>query len=184
LKHPEFLHQVKNIWERSYQAEIAFDRIQEKLKRCKQYFKGWGFNLHGETKRNKERLRQELSDLEQKEEEGLLHLNQMQRKIQILTSLLTMMEEEELYWYRRSHENWLHKGDNNTKYFHRIANGRKRKNTILSFSSDNGAVEGNENLLRHATDYYKTLFGPGEGNTIPLDPNLWGDNEKVTIEDN
>jgi hypothetical protein len=95
-----------------------------------------------------------------------------------------MMEEEELYWYRRSHENWLHKGDNNTKYFHRIANGRKRKNTILSFSSDNGAVEGNENLLRHATDYYKTLFGPGEGNTIPLDPNLWGDNEKVTIEDN
>jgi hypothetical protein len=108
----------------------------------------------------------------------------MQRKIQILTSLLAMLEEEELYWYKTSHENWLHKGDNNIEYFHRIANGRKRKNTILSFSSDNGVIAGDDNLLRHATEYYKNLFGPGEGNALPIDPDLWGATEKVTTEDN
>jgi hypothetical protein len=47
LKQPDFLHQVKVIWERECHAESVFDRIQEKLKRFKQYFKVWGFNLQG-----------------------------------------------------------------------------------------------------------------------------------------
>jgi hypothetical protein len=35
--------------------------------------------------------------------------------------------EEELYWHKRFNENWLLKGDNNTSYFHRKANGKKEK---------------------------------------------------------
>jgi hypothetical protein len=38
-----------------------------------------------------------------------------------------MAEEEELYSLKRSHEKWLHEGDNNTEVFHRVANGRRRK---------------------------------------------------------
>jgi hypothetical protein len=41
--------------------------------------------------------------------------------------------EEESYWHRRSNSNWLLKGDNNTSYLRRIANGKKRKNTISAF---------------------------------------------------
>jgi hypothetical protein len=46
--------------------------------------------------------------------------------------LLHIFEEEELYWFKRSHENWLLKGDNNTVYFHRIANGKKRSKQSIS----------------------------------------------------
>jgi len=38
--------------------------------------------------------------------------------------------------------------------------------------------------LDHATQYYKQLFGPAPGNILPIDPNLWLDDEKVTKEDN
>ena len=72
----------------------------------------------------------------------------------------------------------------NTKYFQRIANGRKRKNTIISLKNDNGIIEGDENLIKHATDYYKMLFGPAPGNAFPLDPNMWENDEKVTEEEN
>jgi hypothetical protein len=41
--------------------------------------------------------------------------------------LYNILDEEELVWFKRSHEAWLLKGDNNTEHFHRIANGRKRK---------------------------------------------------------
>jgi hypothetical protein len=37
------------------------------------------------------------------------------------------LEGEELYWRKRSNENWLLKGDKNTDYFHKNANGKKRK---------------------------------------------------------
>lgn len=52
-----------------------------------------------------------------------------------------------------------HKGDNNTDYFHRIDNGRKRKNTIISFNDGDVRIEGEENLIKHAAEFYKTLFG-------------------------
>jgi mannosylglycoprotein endo-beta-mannosidase len=95
-----------------------------------------------------------------------------------------MLEEEELYWHKRSHGVWLHKGDNNTKFFHMIANGRKRKNTIMYLNSEEGRIKGDENLLKHATEYYKNLFGQGTRNAITLDPDLSEDWEKVSDPDN
>jgi hypothetical protein len=132
LKHPDFLQKTQEIWDRRCHAETAFDKIQSKLKRFKQYFKWWGFNLQGENRKKKENLSQELMKLEQKEEEGTISLSQVERKVQLHVLLLAMHEEEEMYWFKRAHEKWLHEGDNNTAYFHRIANGRKRKTQYLS----------------------------------------------------
>ena len=69
-------------------------------------------------------------------------------------------------------------------FFHRVANGRKRKNTILSFKKGDEVVEGDSNLLAHATEYYKTLFGPEQGYSFPLDPDLWDENELVREYEN
>jgi hypothetical protein len=45
-------------------------------------------------------------------------------------------------------------------------------------------VVGTENLIAHATTYYKSLFGPSNGNVFELKANLWEENEQVTPEDN
>ena len=44
LKQPDFLPTVQSILEKLCYAVSAMDRIQAKLKRFKQYFKGWSFN--------------------------------------------------------------------------------------------------------------------------------------------
>ena len=62
-------------------------------------------------------LQEELLSLEQLEEEGSLLPQQIQRKVEIQSQLLMILEEEELYWFKRSHEKWLHEGDNNTEFF-------------------------------------------------------------------
>jgi hypothetical protein len=36
-----------------------------------------------------------------------------------------MLAEEEQYWHKRSSSRSLLKGDNNTEFFHRMANGKK-----------------------------------------------------------
>jgi mannosylglycoprotein endo-beta-mannosidase len=38
--------------------------------------------------------------------------------------------EEENYWYQMAHARWLLEGNQNTTYFHIIANGRKMKKTL------------------------------------------------------
>jgi hypothetical protein len=93
---------------------------------------------------------------------------------------MKILDEEEMYWYKRSHENWLLKGDNNTSFFHRIANGKKRKQTIYSLQDGDVNISGDENLLKHATEYYKCLFGPGTRDALTLDPDLWPDEDTVT----
>ena len=94
------------------------------------------------------------------------------------------MVNEELFWLQQSNERWLLKGDLNTAFYHRIANGKKRKNTIQSFTDGEVMIEGTSNLLAHATTYYKEPFGPGSGNLFRLSPNMWPGSEKLDAEDN
>ena len=86
----------------------------------------------------------------------------------IQSQILLLLEEEELYWFKWSHEKWLHEGDNNTEFFHRIA---KQK--------DDEVVEGDSNMLEHATEFYKNLFGPEQNHPFPLDPDQWDSCELV-----
>ena len=85
---------------------------------------------------------------------------------------------------QRSHDKLLHEGDSNTEYFHRMANGRRRKNLIISMEDGDKTIEGDDKLLQHATTYYKNLFGPENGNAFPLDPSLWTIEENVDEEEN
>ena len=60
----------------------------------------------------------------------------------------------------------------------------REKNTILSFKKGDEVVEGDSNLLAHATEYYKILFGPEQGYSFPLAPDLWDENELVQEYEN
>ena len=54
IYHPDFIPLVRKILFKPCRAKTALDKIQQKLKLFKQYFKGWGFNLQGELKKKKE----------------------------------------------------------------------------------------------------------------------------------
>jgi hypothetical protein len=118
------------------------------------------------------------------EEHGALSDLQIKKKIELKVKFFGLMEEEELYWFRRCHETWLLKCGNNSEYFHRIANGRKRRQTIFSLQDGVVSIQGDKDLLEHATNYYKSLFGPGGGNAIEFDHNLWSKESMVSELEN
>jgi len=97
---------------------------------------------------------------------------------------MQILGDEELYWFKRSHDKWLHEGDLNTKYFQRIANARKRKNIIMYLNDGDSIIDGDDDLIQHVTSYYKELFGPAAGNIFQIDPDLWEEREKVTNDEN
>lgn len=125
-----------------------------------------------------------MAVLEAIEEEDGLSVDQIDRKTWLLIENLKSLEQEELYWYERSHETWLLKGDNNTSYFHKCANGRKRKNSIISLESEGQVIEGGENFLKHATEYYTELFGPPNEYEIQMVSDIWVNIPRVSPHDN
>jgi hypothetical protein len=55
---------------------------------------------------------------------------------------------------------------------------------VLSLEKDGVIIEGDENLLNHATEYYSELFGTGDDHNIHIDQNVWEALEVVSIDDN
>lgn len=45
-------------------------------------------------------------------------------------------------------------------------------------------IEGDENLLKHASEYYSDLFGPPIEYKVQIDPTLWDGLPKVLDEEN
>jgi hypothetical protein len=184
IKHADFLPKMKEIWEEQAVTDSVVDNWHIKLNRVKKFLKGWGLNLKGQTRRYKLMLQKELDVLEQKEEENMLSPDLLDRKTFIQTELMRLLEEEELYWHKRSNTNWLLKGDNNTDYFHKKANGKKRRSIIFNLDRDGECMNKDEEMIKHATEYYKNLFGPSDSPTFSLDPDCWEQDEKVNNEEN
>jgi hypothetical protein len=49
---------------------------------------------------------------------------------------------------------------------------------------DDEEIEGDKELLDHATNHYKSLFAHSKKNNFEVDDLLWKDDEKVCSEDN
>lgn len=88
---------------------------------------------------------EELSKLEKIEEEWGLNPCQIERKTWLMCENFKSLEQEEQYWFERSHVSSLLKGDQNIKFFHKCASGRKKKNAILSLENEGVMIEGDEN---------------------------------------
>jgi hypothetical protein len=45
-------------------------------------------------------------------------------------------------------------------------------------------IEGDDDMLNHATEYYTNLFGPEKQHNVHIDKSLWDDVQKVSNDDN
>jgi hypothetical protein len=76
-------------------------------------------------------LLQQLDVLDIKAASNLLSQQELEYRHCSLTKLTKLQNEEELYWLQCSKAMKLIQEDNNTKYFHLLANGRHRKTRII-----------------------------------------------------
>jgi hypothetical protein len=142
LTKDDFLPMVEEVWNKYVSSSDPVDILNIKLKRFKKHFKGWGSSLFGHTRRKKKELKEELFSMEEKEESVPLSPDEFVRKINILVELHNIYADEEIYWLQRSSEKWLLHGDQNSAYFHRVANGRRRRNMIRFFKDGEMVIEG------------------------------------------
>ncbi|XP_074347583.1 uncharacterized protein LOC141686447 [Apium graveolens] len=72
---------------------------------------------------------------------------------------LKLLEKQEVYWNQRAKQLWLKKGDQNTRFFHNYASGRKRHNQLTRLKNKNGVwKENREDIRAIITEYFEELF--------------------------
>ena len=102
--------------------------------------------------------------------EELLAMNADRKDIREASDRLNeLLYREEMMWMQRSRVDWLKEGDRNTKFFHRRAKWRARKNRIKKLIDAAGAAHTDHaTMAAMVSDYFSTLFTAD--NSICPDP--------------
>ena len=79
------------------------------------------------------------------------------------------MEAEEVYWQQRGSEKWVLEGDSNSSFFHLVANGRKRKKSILSLEHEGEVVTDPGEYRKSSTPITNSFLVSRQ-----LELSLWG----------
>jgi hypothetical protein len=70
-----------------------------------------------------------------------------------------LLYREEIMWMQRSRIAWLREGDRNTKYFHRRASWRRRKNRIRRLRREDGTWTSDPSEMENlARDFFQKLY--------------------------
>jgi hypothetical protein len=164
-----FFDMVKEIWSEAQGGHTPLEKWQAKIRRGRQFLRGWAKNISATNKKEKSQLLDNLNMLDKKAENSPLDQDELNLKHVMNERLANLLREEELKWYQRAKAKNLLEGDANTKYFHLVANGKHRKSRIFRLEQEEGLIQGEKELRDYITKYYKELFGPSKSIPMSLD---------------
>ena len=87
--------------------------------------------MNGNFRKEKEELFRLAGDLDIKAESQILSQQELDLKQSVNERITQLLREEEIKWFQRAKTKDMLEGDNNTKYFHMVANGKRRKTRIF-----------------------------------------------------
>ena len=114
----------------------------KKLKALKEDIVQWNRLEFGHVGRKKTQLLKTLKLLDAKEGEfGLSDAETCERAV-VRSEVENLLSLEEISWRQKSRMLWIKEGDNNTKFFHKVANSRRRFNHLSFLEMDGVIYEG------------------------------------------
>ncbi|KAL5781686.1 hypothetical protein ACOSP7_006715 [Xanthoceras sorbifolium] len=154
LKDEECYSVICTAWG-GFDSETSGRGLRDKLVMCADRLEKWSKVKFGSLKKAIDRKRCEINLLyDRKQSEQVLNVIKSRER-----DLESLLSKEELYWKQQSRVDWLLAGDKNSKFFHRRATARKKKNQISSLLDSRGVRrESEQGMSSVVFDYFSDLF--------------------------
>ncbi|KAM0865383.1 hypothetical protein ACQ4PT_043311 [Festuca glaucescens] len=110
--------------------------------------------VFGSFNKNIKQLKERLEDLQKRD-----FLGNQEEIRNVSFQLDELLLREEVMWKQRSRIRWLREGDKNTKFFHRKASARRKKNRILRLKRpyESFAID-EEEILSRTQCFFENLY--------------------------
>ncbi|KAK4581675.1 hypothetical protein RGQ29_025026 [Quercus rubra] len=158
LKTDGFIDRVQSWWNRhSFSGTPSFV-FAKKLKALKEDIVQWNRLEFGHVSRKKSQLLETLKLLDAKEGEfGLSDAESCERAV-ARSEVENLLSLEEISWRQKSRMLWIKEGDNNTKFFHKMANSCRRFNYLSFLEVDGVIYEEESEMAAQVVNFYKNLY--------------------------
>jgi uncharacterized protein YaiL (DUF2058 family) len=93
---------VSDIWLNTHIVGTPLQRWQTKIRKVRQYLRGWAKHMSGSYKKEKKALLNKLDELDKKAESLTLEADEINLKHVHNERLASLLREEELKWYQRA----------------------------------------------------------------------------------
>ena len=140
-------------------GRTPLERWQNRIRRLRQHLRGCAKHTAGTYRKEKKKLLALLEKLDKKAEITSLSDQEVNFKHYLKERLVLLLREKEIKWYERAKVKTLLEGDDNTRFFHLVANGKHRKQHIYKLENDQGIVIGDDQLKSHLLSFIRTFSG-------------------------
>ena len=102
--------------------------------------------MAGDVQKKKEAILMNIKAIDSESDQHDISAEKWDERHKLEAELMSIYQQEELFWRKRGGEKWLLEGDANTGFFHRVANGRKRKCTITCLEDGDNLIAETDQL--------------------------------------
>ena len=138
------------------------NRLAEKLKALKRDLRRWNKEVFGNVSARKFEAFSRIQFWDSKESLNPLSFEEVEARMEDLEEYKKCILLEETFWRQKSRETWLKEGDKNTKFFHKMANARARKNFLSKVNINGDSITSEEDIKSRVYRAYRTLLSETE----------------------
>ncbi|KAM2348663.1 hypothetical protein ACFX1X_012268 [Malus domestica] len=163
LQDPEFRNKFKDWWQSEQVEGWEGYKFMIKLKAMKQKVQSWSKESFGEIEKVLKEVETNIEELDRREGLEGLDFEARSKREELQTLVGDLAFKEEVKWRQRSKVEWAKEGDGNTKFFHRVANGRRKRNYIERLESvGGGIIEDAKEIEEHIVNFFRSLFSSND----------------------
>ncbi|KAJ9680073.1 hypothetical protein PVL29_019377 [Vitis rotundifolia] len=135
-----------------------------RLQFVKANLKEWNKVSFGELNERKKSILNDLANFDAIEQVGGLTSDLLVQRTLRKGELEELILREEIHWRQKVRVKWVKEGDCNSKFFHKVANGRRNRKFIKVLENERGLVLNNaesitEEILLYFEKLYTSLIG-------------------------
>ena len=157
LKTEDFVDRVKVWWSYLFTGSPSFV-LTSKLKALKEDIKLWNKHVFGNVNMKELQLLADLSKFDEKEEMVGLSSADRDNRRAVVGELDKLAHLKETSWRQKSRVLWLKEGDNNTQFFHKMANSNRRRNHMGKVEVDGIVHDDAAKIRDKVVSFYEDLY--------------------------
>ena len=173
-------------WWQSLHFSSSFNLVlASKLKALKGILRAWNKEVFGRVDLKKEALSR-ISFWDDVEKEKELSLEEAKEREKARKDYKKWVDLEEVSWRQKSREIWLKEGDRNTRFFHRMTNFHRRRNSIRSIRINGRTFVKELEIKEGLVDTFQSLLSASNNWRPPfsdLQFNLIGEDQAAKLEE-